>query len=88
MDRGKSIQNANAIWLYLVTFYPKALIELESTIHSVRIHFADYDMAEEEIYQLAAKLDHLRLVGTEKTINENEKGGFYTIDIDWPFWKF
>lgn len=88
MNRGVSIQNANAIWLFLVTFHTTAIIDIECTSYEVRLHFCDFSMTKGEAERVAAKLDNLRLAGTNLEIRQNTERDYYSIDITWEYWNY
>lgn len=88
MNRLMSIVNAMACYNYLVTFYPKALVSMETTKHDVHLHFCDWDMKPNEVEAVTIKLSPLRLAGTKLEIITNQEGGFDTFTVTWPYWRY
>lgn len=65
MTRDKALMNTLTVFTYLVTYYPKRVINLIQYYGEFKITISCFNMTDQDIEDLSKQLDYLRIDGSK-----------------------
>lgn len=89
MTRDKALMNTLTVFTYLITHYPKELINITQYYGQMTLCIHSTNMTKQEIEDLSKQLDYLRIDGSKMRsyshVSQYDGSTIKSLDLSWDY---